>query len=91
MQISVSRSLIAEGIIEDIESLNHSFTRKDFLRTVISLWQTDHRRFIPALLKVIILLTLQLYLFTEVRIGAFVPAHEDKKERGLRYKVRTLQ
>lgn len=58
------------------------------MRTVSSLWQTDHHRFIPGLLKVIVLLALQLYLFTGARIGAFIPAHEDKKERGLRYKVR---
>ena len=87
----IKRSLTAEGTIKNIESLNHFFTRTDFLRTIISLWQTDHRRFIPGLLKVIILLTLQLYLFTGARIGAFVPAHEDKEEWGLRYKVRTLQ
>ncbi|KAJ5139335.1 uncharacterized protein N7515_004183, partial [Penicillium bovifimosum] len=66
----IKRSLTAEGIIENIESPNHSFARKDFLRTVASLWQTDHRRFIPGLLKVIILFTLQLYLFTGARIGA---------------------
>ncbi|KAJ5475343.1 hypothetical protein N7539_008409 [Penicillium diatomitis] len=50
------------------------------------IFNTDHRRFIPGLPKVIILPTLQLYLFTGARIGAFVPAHEDKKERGLRFK-----
>ncbi|KAI3240761.1 hypothetical protein DTO012A7_2460 [Penicillium roqueforti] len=31
-------------------------------------------------------LALQLYLFTGARIGAFIPAHEDRDERGLRYK-----
>jgi hypothetical protein len=53
------------------------------------MWQADHRRFLPGLLKAIIMLALQLYLFTGARIGAFIPAHEDKDERGLRYKVST--
>lgn len=52
------------------------------------MWQTDHRRFMPGLLKAIITLALQLYLFTSTRIGAFIPEHEDKHERGLRYKVK---
>ncbi|KAJ5101748.1 hypothetical protein NUU61_003970 [Penicillium alfredii] len=83
----IQRSLTAEGTIKKINSLNKSFTRKDFIRTVSSLWQTDHHRFIPGLLKVIILLALQLYLFTRARIGAFIPSHEDKIQRGLRYKI----
>ena len=84
----IRKTLTAEeGLIEDVKSPSLSFTKKDFLRTVSSLWQSDHPRFMPGLLKVTILLTLQLYLFTGARIGAFVPAHEDKKERGLRYKV----
>jgi hypothetical protein len=41
----------------------------------------------PGLLKAIMTLALQLYLFTGARIGAFIPAHEDRDERGLRYKV----
>jgi hypothetical protein len=44
----------------------------------------------PGLLKMIILLALQLYFFVGARIGAFIPAHEDKMERGLRYKVRKI-
>jgi hypothetical protein len=84
----IRKSLTAEGTIEQIEHPNNSFNKKDFLRTVSSLWQTDHRRFIPGLLKVIILLALQLYLFTGARIGAFIPATKHKHKRGLRYKVR---
>lgn len=83
----IQKSLTADKIIENIQSPNHSFTRKDFMRTVSSLWQTDHHRFMPGLLKVTILLALQLYLFTGARIRAFILAHEDKKQRGLRYKV----
>ncbi|KAJ5253853.1 hypothetical protein N7524_011033 [Penicillium chrysogenum] len=48
--------------------------------------QADHRIFIPGLLKAIITLALQLYLFTGVRIRAFIPAYKDRDERGLRYK-----
>ncbi|KAJ5471959.1 hypothetical protein N7539_008528 [Penicillium diatomitis] len=40
----------------------------------------------PGLLKAIIILALQLYLFTGARIRAFIPEHEDRLERGLRYK-----
>lgn len=76
-----------EGEIEDVKSPSLSFTKKDFLRTVSSLWQTDHPRFMPGLLKVTILLALQLYLFTGARIGAFFLPHAAKKERGLRYEV----
>jgi hypothetical protein len=77
-----------EKLIEDVKSPKLSFTKKDFCRTISSLWQTDHPRFIPGLLKVTILLTLQLFLFTGARIRAFIPAHENKTERGLRYKVK---
>jgi hypothetical protein len=45
----------------------------------------------PGLLKAVVMLALQLYLFTGARIGAFIPAHEDRHERGLRYKVTRLQ
>jgi hypothetical protein len=41
----------------------------------------------PGLLKAIITLALQLYLFTGARIRAFIPAYKDRDERGLRYKV----
>ncbi|OQE73307.1 hypothetical protein PENNAL_c0089G11954 [Penicillium nalgiovense] len=75
----------SEGTVENVEDPNLSFTKKDFLRIISSMWQADHRRFIPGLLKAIIMLALQLYLFTGARIGAFIPAHEDKNERGLRY------
>ncbi|KAJ6105933.1 hypothetical protein N7512_009450 [Penicillium capsulatum] len=75
-----------EKTIENVEIPDHSFTKKDFLRVLSSMWQADHRRFMPGLLKAIIMLALQLYLFTGARIGAFIPAHEDKDERGLRYK-----
>jgi hypothetical protein len=76
-----------EGWIENVEDPDHSFTKKDFLRVISSIWKSDHRRFIPGLLKAIITLALQLYLFTGARIGAFIPAHEDRDKRGLRYKV----
>ncbi|KAI2791350.1 hypothetical protein POX_c04207 [Penicillium oxalicum] len=75
-----------EGWIENVEDPDHSFTKKDFLRVISSIWKSDHRRFIPGLLKAIITLALQLYLFTGARIGAFIPAHEDRDKRGLRYK-----
>lgn len=88
----IRRTLTAvEGTIENVEDPDHSFTKKDFLRVISSMWQADHRRFMPGLLKAIIMLALQLYLFTGARIGAFIPAHEHKDERGLRYKVRTLR
>lgn len=77
-----------ERTIENVEDPDHSFTKKDFLRVISSMWQTDHRRFMPGLLKAIITLALQLYLFTGARIGAFIPEHEDRHERGLRYKVK---
>jgi hypothetical protein len=87
----IRRTLTAnEGAIENVEDPNHSFTKKDFLRLISSMWQADHRRFIPGLLKAIIMLALQLYLFTGARIGAYIPAHEDRNEKGLRYKVSTL-
>jgi hypothetical protein len=41
----------------------------------------------PGLLKAIMTLALQLYLFTGVRIRVFIPAYKDRDERGLRYKV----
>lgn len=54
--------------IENVEDLDHSFTKKDFLRVIVSsIWQSDHRRFIPGLLKAIMTLALQLYL------GIFLP------------------
>lgn len=55
------------------------------------MWQADHRRFMPGLLKAIITLALQLYLFTGARIGAFIPENEDRHERGLRYKVKFIR
>lgn len=76
-----------EGTVENVEDPDHSFTKKDFLRLISSIWQADHRIFIPRLLKDIITLALQLYLFTGARIGAFIPTHKDRDERGLRYKV----
>ncbi|KAJ5711789.1 hypothetical protein N7488_005945 [Penicillium malachiteum] len=79
-----------EGTVENVEDPDHSFTKKDFLRMISSMWQVDHRRFMPGLLKVIIMLALQLYLFTGARIGAFIPAHEDRDQRGLRYEHITL-
>lgn len=88
----IRRTLTAEErTIENVEIPDHSFTKKDFQRVVSSMWKADHRRFMPGLLKAIVMLALQLYLFTGARIGAFIPAHEDKDERGLRYKVRTLR
>lgn len=88
----IRRTLTAnEGTIENVEDPDHSFTKKDFLRMISSMWQADHRRFMPGLLKAVIMLALQLYLFTGARIGAFIPAHEDRHERGLRYKVTRLQ
>ncbi|CAP95306.1 Pc21g04090 [Penicillium rubens Wisconsin 54-1255] len=75
-----------KGTVENVEDLDHSFTKKDFLRLISSIWQADHRIFIPGLLKAIITLALQLYLFTGARIGAFIPAYKDRDERGLRYK-----
>lgn len=80
-----------EGTIENVEDPAHSFTKKDFYRMISSMWQSDHRRFMPGLLKAIIMLALQLYLFTGARIGAFIPPHEDRNEKGLRYKVITLR
>ncbi|KAJ6171572.1 hypothetical protein N7470_000639 [Penicillium chermesinum] len=75
-----------EKWVENVEDPDHSFTKKDFLRVISSIWQSDHRQFIPGLLKAIITLALQLYLFTGARIGAFIPAYEERGERGLRYK-----
>ncbi|KAJ5471326.1 hypothetical protein N7530_008683 [Penicillium desertorum] len=75
-----------EGTVENVEDPDHSFTKKDFLRMISSMWQADHRIFMPGLLKAIMTLALQLYLFTGARIGAFIPAHEDRDQRGLRYK-----
>ncbi|KAJ5975642.1 hypothetical protein N7481_009349, partial [Penicillium waksmanii] len=49
------------------------------------MWQADHKRFIPGLIKIQILFALQLYLFTGARVGSFMPSDENKGERGLRY------
>lgn len=76
-----------KGTIKNVEDPDHSFTKKDFLRMISSIWQADHRIFMPGLLKTIITLALQLYLFTRARIRAFIPAYKDRDERGLRYKV----
>ncbi|KAJ5291551.1 hypothetical protein N7478_000802 [Penicillium angulare] len=75
----------AEGTVENVEEPDHCFTKKDYLRMISSMWQADHRRFMPGLLKATIMLALQLYLFTGARIGAFIPPHEDKDKKGLRY------
>ncbi|KAJ5085602.1 hypothetical protein N7532_010373 [Penicillium argentinense] len=71
-----------EGTIETVEDPDHGFTKKDFLRMIFSMWPGDHRRFMPGLLKAIIMLALQLYLFTGARTGAFIPIHEDRNEKG---------
>ncbi|CAG8901727.1 unnamed protein product [Penicillium egyptiacum] len=76
-----------EGTVKNVEDPDYSFTKKDFLRLISSIWQADRRIFMPGLLKAIMTLALQLYLFTGVRIGAFIQAYEDRDERGLRYKV----
>lgn len=83
----IKKTLTAEGTIVNQKKEKLNFTRHDFLRTVSSLWQTDHQTFIPGLLKVVILFALQLYLFTGARVGSFIPSSKDKHERGLRYKV----
>ncbi|KAJ6123870.1 hypothetical protein N7471_011187 [Penicillium samsonianum] len=55
----VKRTLIEnEGTIKNVEDLAHSFTRKDFLRVISSIWRADHRRFMPGLLKATITLAL---------------------------------
>ncbi|KAI2741899.1 hypothetical protein DTO013E5_5321 [Penicillium roqueforti] len=82
----IKKTLTAEGTIVNQKKEKLNFTRHDFLRTVSSLWQTDHQTFIPGLLKVVILFALQLYLFTGARVGSFIPSSKDKHERGLRYK-----
>ncbi|KAL2700119.1 hypothetical protein AAEP93_008642 [Penicillium crustosum] len=82
----IKKTLTADGVVVDQKKEKLNFTRHDFLRTVSSLWQTDHQTFIPGLLKVVILFALQLFLFTGARVGAFVPSSEDKHERGLRYR-----
>ncbi|KAJ5829188.1 uncharacterized protein N7525_007441 [Penicillium rubens] len=81
----IKKTLTADGVVVDQKKEKLNFTKQDFLRTVSSLWQTDHQTFIPGLLKVVILFALQLYLFTGARVGAFIPSSEDKHERGLRY------
>ncbi|KAJ5971697.1 uncharacterized protein N7479_001615 [Penicillium vulpinum] len=81
----IKKTLTVDGVVVDQKKEKLNFTKQDFLRTVSSLWQTDHQTFIPGLLKVVILFALQLYLFTGARVGAFIPSSEDKHERGLRY------
>lgn len=86
----IKKTLTAEGTVVALKKEKLNFTKNDFLRIVSSLWQTDHQTFIPGLLKVVILFSLQLYLFTGARVGSFIPSSEHKHERGLRYKVRSL-
>ncbi|KAJ5268057.1 hypothetical protein N7524_006097 [Penicillium chrysogenum] len=81
----IKKTLTADGVVVDQKKEKLNFTKQDFLRTVSSLWQTDHQTFIPGMLKVVLLFALQLYLFTGARVGAFIPSSEDKHERGLRY------
>ncbi|KAJ5763284.1 hypothetical protein N7533_001965, partial [Penicillium manginii] len=75
--------LETEGTVENIKDPDHSFTKKDFL------W-VDNRRFIPRLLKATIILALRLYLFTGVRIGAFIPPYDKRYMKGLRYEYSAL-
>lgn len=77
-----------EGWIKIFEYPDHSFTKKNFLRVILSKWKSYHRRLISGSLQAITTLALQLYIFSGARIGAFIPAHEDRDIRGLRYKMR---
>ncbi|ODM23623.1 hypothetical protein SI65_01212 [Aspergillus cristatus] len=53
---------------------------------IYSLWTYDSLVFIHGLLKIFILFALQVYIFTGARIGAFVPEHKHRNQRGLRYR-----
>ncbi|CDM34236.1 unnamed protein product [Penicillium roqueforti FM164] len=68
----IKNTLTADGIVIDQKKEKLNFTKQDFLITVSSLWQTDHQKFIPGLLKVFVLFALQLYLFTGARVGSFI-------------------
>ena len=87
----IKKALTANKVIKDVKKQQKfNFTRDDFQNTTSSLWTRDSLSFIHGLLKIFILFALQVYLFTGARIGAFVPEHKYRNQRGLRYKVRLL-
>ncbi|BCR90773.1 uncharacterized protein ACHE_60659S [Aspergillus chevalieri] len=83
----IKKALTVNKVIEDVKKQKFNFTRDDFQNTTSSLWTRDSPIFIHGLLKIFILFALQVYLFTGARIGAFVPEHKYRNQRGLRYRV----
>lgn len=84
----IRKVLLADEVIEDIKKQPYNFTRDDFQKITSSLWTCDCPIFLHGLLKIYILFALQVFLFTGARIGAFIPGHKHRKQRGLRYRVR---
>lgn len=84
----IKKALTVNKVIEDVKKQKFNFTRDDFQNTTSSLWTRDSPIFIHGLLKIFILFALQVYLFTGARIGAFVPEHKYRNQRGLCYRVR---
>jgi len=84
----IRKALTAKKVIENVKKQKFNFTRDDFQNTTSSLWTRDSPVFIHGLLKIFILFALQVYLFTGARIGAFIPEHKKRDQRGLRYRVR---
>lgn len=84
----IKKALTVNKVIEDVKKQKFNFTRDDFQNTTSSLWTCGSLIFIHGLLKIFILFALQVYLFTGARIGAFVPEHKYRNQRGLCYRVR---
>ena len=84
----IRKVLLAEEFIGDTKKQHFNFNRDDFRKITSSLWTCDCPVFLHGLLKIYILFALQVFLFTGARIGAFIPQHKHKKQRGLRYRVR---
>lgn len=82
--------MTVDKVVVNKKKQKYNFTKDDFLKVVSSMWQIDHKKFIPGLVKVDILFALQLYLFTGARVGSFMPSNENKHQRGLRYEVGEL-
>ncbi|KAJ5288305.1 hypothetical protein N7508_011080 [Penicillium antarcticum] len=81
----IRNTLTLDKVVVNKKKQKYNFTKDDFLKVVSSIWQIDHKKFIPGLIKVDILFALQLYLFTGARVGSFMPSDENKHQRGLRY------
>lgn len=77
-------------MINDIRKGKYNFTKRDFICVMTSFWVLDNPVFLHGRHKIQIPFITKIYLFSGARIGAFLLAAKHKKERGLRYKVCSL-